>query len=219
MSHELRTPLNAILGYADLLSIGVRGSITGEQHEDLERIRRSGQHLLALINDVLNYAKVDAGRVEYRLTSVPLAPEIAALEALIGPQLRTRALEYVHAECSPTLAVRADRDKLRQIVLNLLGNSVKYTPRGGRIEVRCELADADRVAIRVRDSGVGIATEKLATIFDPFVQVGRSFSRPADGVGLGLSISRDLARGMGGELSVASEVGRGSEFTLTLPRG
>ena len=216
MSHELRTPLNAILGYADLLSFGVRGSVTTDQHEDLDRIKRSGQHLLSLINDILNYAKVEAGRVEYCLTSVALQAELADLESLIRPHLRARTLSYEHVACAPTLLARADRDKLRQIVLNLLGNSVKYTPAGGRIEVRCE-EDGDRVAIRVRDTGIGIPADKLATIFDPFVQVDRSLNRPAEGVGLGLAISRDLARGMGGDLTATSALGRGSEFTLVLP--
>ncbi len=221
MSHELRTPLNAILGYADLLTMGVRGAISAPQQEDLDRIVRSGQHLLALINDVLNYAKVEAGRVEYNMSAVPVQATLVELETLVLPQLRARSLTYTHTSCTADLAVRADPDKLRQVLINLLGNSIKYTEPGGRVEVSCEPvdhADGPRVAIHIRDTGVGIPPEKMDTIFDPFVQVDRTLNRPAEGVGLGLAISRDLARGMGGDLSATSVLGKGSTFTVTLPR-
>ena len=226
MSHELRTPLNAVTGYTDLLTMGIRGEITPEQREDLGRIKRSGEHLLRLINDILQFAKLEAGQLEFRPTDVPLAAALAELETLVAPQVRARGLTYEFEPCAgkgEPLVVRADRDKLQQIVINLLSNAIKATEPGGMIGLACAAAEPTAgggrwVTIRVRDSGVGIPREKLETIFDPFVQIDRKLNRPSDGVGLGLAISRDLARGMGGDLTVESEVGVGSTFTLTLPR-
>jgi signal transduction histidine kinase len=217
MSHELRTPLNAIGGYAELLELGIRGPVTPQQVEDLRRIRVNQQHLLGLINSVLNYAKLEAGRVEYDLVEVPLGVAVAAVEALVAPQLRARGLTYDFPGCDPALAARADPEKLRQVVLNLLSNAAKFTAVGGRVTVTCEAAGADAVAVRVADTGVGIAPDQLARVFDPFVQVGRRLASNAEGIGLGLAISRDLARGMGGELTAESTPGAGSTFTLTLP--
>jgi PAS domain S-box-containing protein len=216
MSHELRTPLNAIGGYAELLELGIRGPVAAEQVEDLRRIRVNQQHLLGLINSVLNYAKLEAGRVEYDMADVPLGVAVAAVEALVAPQLRARGLTYDFPGCDPALAARADPEKLRQVVLNLLSNAAKFTAVGGRITVTCESAGAGAVAVRVADTGVGVAPDQLARVFDPFVQVGRRLASNAEGVGLGLAISRDLARGMGGDLTAESTPGVGSTFTLTL---
>jgi len=226
MSHELRTPLNAVTGYTDLLTMGIRGEITPEQREDLGRIKRSGDHLLRLINDILQFAKLEAGQLEFRPADVPLASTLAELETLVAPQVRARGLTYEFAPCEPSdgsLVVRADRDKLQQIVLNLLSNAIKATDAGGTIRLECLWSERGPAsgrwaAVRVRDSGIGIPREKREMIFDPFVQVDRKLNRPSDGVGLGLAISRDLARGMGGDLTVESEVGAGSTFTLVLPR-
>ncbi len=193
MSHELRTPLNAIGGYAELLAMGVRGPLNAEQAQDIARIRRSQQHLLTLINDVLNFAKVDAGQTEYRLTAVPVD------EAL-------RDTEFL-----------ADPEKLQQIVLNLLGNAVKFTEPGGSITLSSEFA-GQCIEIKVADTGPGIPPEKLDRIFDPFVQAERRLNQPVQGVGLGLAISQDLAEAMAGKITVESEVGEGSTFTLSLPR-
>jgi PAS domain S-box-containing protein len=217
MSHELRTPLNAIGGYAELLEMGIRGPITEQQREDLARIRRSQQHLLGLINDVLNFAKLDAGSVRFDLTDVPLADAVAAAESMVAPQMAAKNLRFVLPSCENVPAVRADAEKLRQVLLNLLGNAVKFTDRGGEIAVTCE-AGPTAVRLAVRDTGIGIPAEKLEAIFEPFVQVDRHLSRPNEGVGLGLAISRELARGMGGELTAESVEGTGSTFTLTLPR-
>jgi signal transduction histidine kinase len=217
MSHELRTPLNAIGGYAQLLDLGVYGPLTPDQRDAVTRVERSQAHLLTLINDVLSFARLDAGQVQYAIDDVPLHEALAELEALVAPQVQATRLRFVYAACDPALAVRADRDKLRQIVLNLLANAIKYTPPGGVVAVACEAA-ATCVRVRVSDTGTGIPAERLGRIFDPFVQGGRALNRPEEGVGLGLTISRDLARGMGGELEVASEVGRGSVFTVVLPR-
>ncbi|HWE43847.1 MAG TPA: HAMP domain-containing sensor histidine kinase [Gemmatimonadaceae bacterium] len=216
MSHELRTPLNAIGGYAELIEMGVRGPITDEQRADLRRIQQSQRHLLGLINQVLNYTRVDTGTVSYDMTDVPVREALAAAEALIVPQLRARELQYTLGACAASVVVHADRDKLQQILLNLLTNAIKFTKPGGELRVACA-AHGDTVAISVEDTGIGIAADKLASVFEPFVQVDAKLTRAHEGVGLGLAISRDLARGMGGDLSVRSEVGRGSTFTLTLP--
>ncbi|HEX2716347.1 MAG TPA: ATP-binding protein [Gemmatimonadaceae bacterium] len=218
MSHELRTPLNAIGGYAELMEMGLRGPVTDAQREDLRRIQQSQTHLLGLINEVLNYTRIETGTVRYHVADVPVAALIASSEALVMPQLRAKGLDYEFGGCDPMLTVRADPEKLRQVVLNLLGNAIKFTDRGGRIAVACRAAD-DVVFVDVADTGIGIPSEKLDVIFDPFVQVNPALTRIQEGVGLGLAISRDLARGMGGDLTVASTVGQGSTFTLAIPRG
>ncbi|HVE78106.1 MAG TPA: ATP-binding protein, partial [Gemmatimonadaceae bacterium] len=220
MSHELRTPLNAIGGYAELIELGIRGPVTEQQREDLARIQRSQCALLGLINEVLNYARLETGAVTYDLADVLVAEAVGAAEVLVSPQLRAKGLGYGWAGGDPGLAVRADRDKLQQILLNLLSNAIKFTNARpglpGRVEVSCEAVDG-RVLIRVHDTGVGIPTDKLGAVFEPFVQVDARLTRTTEGTGLGLAISRDLARGMGGELTAESEVGVGSTFTLTLP--
>ena len=219
MSHELRTPLNAIGGYAQLLELGIHGPVTDAQRDALARLGRSQAHLLRLINDVLSFAKVDAGQVQYAVEDVPLEECLAGIEPMVAPQVRTKGLTFTcRAGGEPPLVARADPDKLRQVVLNVIANAIKFTPTGGLVEVECG-ADEDRVQIRVRDTGVGIPAERLPHIFEPFVQGERALNRPHDGVGLGLAISRDLALGMGGELTVESRVGEGSVFTIWLPRG
>lgn len=217
MSHELRTPLNAIGGYVDLLDMGVRGPVADAQRADLARIRYNQQHLLALINDILNFARLEAGRVTFDLVEVPVAGALASVEGLIGSQASAAGLTYSSGDCSSHLAVRADRDKLEQILLNLVSNAVKFTDPPGSIEVTCE-EHQDVVHIRVRDTGVGIPAEMHEKIFDPFVQVDSRLIRSHEGTGLGLAISRDLARGMGGDLAVDSKPGVGSTFILSLPR-
>ena len=217
MSHELRTPLNAIGGYAQLLSLGVRGPVSPEQQLDLERIDRSQRHLLSLINDILNFAKIEAGHVAFDIRPVSLGQVLQSVEPLVMPQLRARGIRYSDAALECETTVRVDEEKTRQIMLNLLSNAIKFTPSGGAIRVTCEVSEGD-VRVTVADSGVGIAAEKLDAIFEPFVQLERNFSSTHEGTGLGLSISRDLARRMGGDLSVASTLGQGAAFTLTLPR-
>ena len=217
MSHELRTPLNAICGYAELMEMGLRGPMTGPQLEDLRRIQQSQRHLLGLINQVLNYTRVESGGVRYEITDVPVHAALDAAETFIIPQVRARDLRYVLVHCEPTLAVRADAEKLQQILLNLLTNAIKFTEAGGELRVACE-ERGDMLAVMVTDTGIGIAADKLASVFEPFVQVDAKLTRKHDGVGLGLAISRDLARGMGGDLAAESVPGVGSTFTLTLPR-
>jgi len=217
MSHELRTPLNAIGGYAELLALGVRGSLNADQAQDIARIRRSQKHLLTLINDVLNFAKVDAGQTEYRLTAVPVDDALKDTESMIAPQVLAKGLRYSYKGAGRTEAVLADPEKMQQIVLNLLSNAVKFTEGGGSISVSAT-ARGNCIEIAVSDTGVGIPEEKLDKVFDPFVQAGRQLNQPAQGVGLGLAISRDLARAMNGDIALDSDVGKGSTFTLTLPR-
>jgi signal transduction histidine kinase len=217
MSHELRTPLNAIAGYVELLEMGLRGSVTDAQRDDLRRIHQNQRLLLGLINDVLNFAKLESGHVEFDMNNVPVHESLNAMEGLVMPQLLARSLHYEYVPVDPSLTVVADREKLQQIVLNLLANAIKYTASNGKIELGATDA-GDSVLIHVRDSGRGIPTEKLERIFAPFVRVDTGYSRPTEGTGLGLAISRDLARAMGGDLTVESRLGAGSTFTLELPK-
>jgi PAS domain S-box-containing protein len=217
MSHELRTPLNAIGGYAELLELGIHGPVTEAQRDVLSRIQRSQHHLLSLINNVLNLVKLDTHHVRYDLATVSLATALEFVAEATGPQLQTKHLRYETSACARELAVRADPEKLRQILLNLLSNAIKFTDDGGAVAIACS-ADRSAVRIHVKDTGIGIAAEQHEKIFEPFVQVDRRFNRPMEGTGLGLAISRELARGMGGELTVESRLGEGSTFTLSLPR-
>ena len=217
MSHELRTPLNAIGGYAELLELGIHGPVTDAQRDVLSRIQRSQHHLLSLINNVLNLVKLETHHVRYDLSTVSFASVLAFVSEATGPQLQAKHLRFDAEGCPRELAVRADPEKLRQILLNLLSNAIKFTDDGGAIAITCT-ADRHVVRIHVKDSGIGIAAEQQEKIFEPFVQVDRRLNRPMEGTGLGLAISRELARGMGGELTVDSTVGEGSTFTLSLPR-
>jgi PAS domain S-box-containing protein len=215
MSHELRTPLNAIGGYAELMEIGIRGPVTEQQRADLHRIQQSQRHLLGLINEVLNYAKLETGTVHFDIGEVRMRDALAGAEALVAPQARAKELSLTVVPCDPAIAVQADGEKLRQVLANLLSNAVKFTDGGGRIDLSCA-ASHDLVHVHVRDTGIGIPADQLERIFEPFVQVRADLTRTSEGTGLGLAISRDLARGMGGDLSVRSAPGAGSTFTLTL---
>jgi PAS domain S-box-containing protein len=218
MSHELRTPINATLGYAGLIEMGIGGQLSEQQVEYLGRIRRSQERLLRIINDLLNYSRVEAHKVEYDVAPVHLHEVVDTVLPLVVPQAQTKGITLTYGGCPDNLVALADRQRLEQILLNLLSNAVKFTPGGGYIRVDCRGADSV-IAIDVKDSGPGIAHEHHATIFEPFVQVGRSLTSGHEGTGLGLAISRDLARAMGGEIEVRSELGRGAMFTVTLPRG
>ena len=216
MSHELRTPLNAIDGYAELMELGIRGPVTDEQRLDLARIRKSQKHLLGLINGVLNYSRVEAGAVRYAVEDVIVDEVLATCEALIAPQMRAKRLILQYTECDPGLRIRADGEKVQQIVLNLLTNALKFTDPGGRVELGCTSSGTE-VHVHVADTGRGIAVDQFGRVFEPFVQVDSQLTRTQEGVGLGLAISRDLARGMGGDITVQSTPRVGSTFTLTLP--
>ena len=216
MSHELRTPLNAIGGYAQLMEEGISGPITDKQREYLKRVRRSQEHLESLINDVLDFAKLEAGRLDFEFTTFALGEGLSAVVALVEPQALAKRLRFELVGGDPALTVHADRDKVLQVVLNLVSNALKFTPSGGRIALDWE-AKGDHALIHVTDSGTGIPADKLDAVFEPFVQVDRNTQGASHGTGLGLTISRDLARRMGGDLVAESTPGAGSRFTLTLP--
>jgi signal transduction histidine kinase len=216
MSHELRTPLNAIAGYAELLELGMRGPISEQQHEAIKRIRRSEQHLLGIVNDILMFAKTETGRIPLTLEDTAVATVLESVRFLIHPMLIANDVRFVQEGCERNLAVVADYDRLNQILLNILSNAVKFSRRGGEVRVKCEVVE-HLVAIHVEDDAHGIAEDKLEQIFEPFVQLSSGLTRTAEGSGLGLSISRELARLMGGDVTVESTLGKGSVFTVTLP--
>jgi PAS domain S-box-containing protein len=217
LSHELRTPLNAIGGYTELLALGVRGPVNDAQKQDLERIRQSQQHLLILVNDLLNYTRLEGGGIAYRFESVPLGDALDNMEAMIRPQAEAKDLSFEVTSCPPDTAVLADAARLQQILLNLVSNAVKFTPAGGRVSVSCT-STGEQLVLRVSDTGPGIPASERETIFEPFTQPGRSYTSPQEGVGLGLAISRDLARALGGDLKVSSTAQAGATFELTLQR-
>ena len=217
MSHELRTPLNAIGGFAELLSMEIHGPITDQQKEDLIRITSSQRHLLGIINDILNFSRIEAGRIEYNIIRIKLAETIDSVVQMVHPLAAAKRIELITEECPPDIAGNGDPAKTEQILINLLSNAVAFTENGGTISIGCGFAEGG-VWIRVKDTGIGIPTDKQESIFEPFVQVGRSLTTSHRGTGLGLSISRDLARGMNGDLTVESKVGHGSAFTLWLPK-
>jgi PAS domain S-box-containing protein len=215
MSHELRTPLNAIGGYTELLEVGVAGDVSQPQREYLVRIRAAQQHLLSLINDLLNYSRIEAGQVSYEIGPVAIKPMLQRVCELIEVQAQAKGLALSVRECADDVVGVADRVKVEQILLNLLSNAIKFTPRHGSITLACGQM-GKKVFIEVADTGPGIPLDKQTAIFEPFVQLGRSLTHVQEGVGLGLAISRDLARAMQGDLSLESRPGEGSRFTLTL---
>ena len=221
MGLELRTPLNAIGGYLQLFEMGIYGALTAEQREALMHIDRSQRHVLRLVNDMMDLVRLEMGHLEYAITAVPIAEIVSDLQTMIEPQMRTRAIAFRVRDCGDCV-VLADRAKLVQVLLNLLSNAVKFTPIGGEIRLDCPTRRdgtyRQRSAfIRVSDTGGGIPRDMQDAVFEPFVQVDTSSDGRAAGAGLGLTISRNLARGMKGTLRVRSEPGRGSSFTLTLP--
>ena len=215
MSHELRTPLNAIGGYTELLQLQVAGPVNEAQHGYLTRIQRAQMHLLGLISDVLDFAKIEAGREELHALDVVVRDAVAEAEALISPQIGKR-LQRINEGGPADAVVVADPEKMRQILVNLLSNAVKFTPDGGTVRYGWTAGERN-VRVYVRDTGIGIAPDDLETIFDPFVQVHPSTTSSRQGTGLGLSIARELARNMNGDIRVTSQLGSGSEFVLELP--
>jgi signal transduction histidine kinase len=218
MSHELRTPLNAIGGFTELIADEIYGPVLPRQREALVRIKRAQELLLGLINAVLNFAKVQAGRVPLHLSAFDVEGALDDVRPLVLPQLLGKQVAFSvrPPEGSPITAF-ADREKVQQIVLNLLSNATKFTPRGGRVELGWSTTGS-AVRVTVADTGVGIPAERLADVFEPFVQLGSDRTTVGQGTGLGLAISRELARSMDGELIAESTVDVGSIFTLLLPR-
>jgi PAS domain S-box-containing protein len=217
MSHELRTPLNAIGGYVDLLDMGVHGPLEEAQRSALARITVNQRHLLTLINDILSFARLEANGIQLHCRWLPAMEILSSVESLVAPQAEAKGISYTVESCPPDLGFHADAERVRQILLNLVGNAIKFTPAGGRVTLSC-VAEGDWTLVRVRDNGIGIAADEQERIFDPFQQLGRRLNQPQDGVGLGLAISRDLAQAMAGDLTVDSAPGEGSTFTLRLAR-
>ena len=218
MSHELRTPLNAIGGFAELIDLGIQGPVTEDQHVALARIMANQKHLLMLITEILNFVRIESGRMEYRLGEVHLAPAVAEVAGMLSGVVADRGLTVEGPPPNPDAVAWADPDRVRQIMMNLIMNAVKYAgEKRGTITLTTAVA-GDTVTACVADTGPGISPEKLESIFEPFVQLTAGLADRRGGVGLGLAISRDLARAKGGELSVQSTLGKGCLFTLTLPR-
>jgi signal transduction histidine kinase len=217
MSHELRTPLNAIGGYVDLLDMGIYGPLNERQEGALTRIGINQRHLLALIQDILAFARLEAGQVAFDLETLDASEVLQSIDPLVGPLAQLKGIRYRVVPCDTPLHFVGDPERVRQILVNLIGNAVKFTPQGGAIRLVCS-AQGDLVRIAVADTGPGIPPEKQEAIFHPFVQVERRLDRPQEGIGLGLAISSDLATAMGGRLEVESAPGEGSTFTLLLPR-
>jgi len=198
--------------------MGIRGPVNEAQKADLDRINRSQAHLLGIINDILKFAKLESGQIEMKVEEFPIDEALRAAEELLRPQVDEKSIRYEYVRGNRNVTVRSDRDRFQQIILNLLANAVKFTPEEGTITVSWE-ERGEQVLTHVTDTGLGIAADQIERIFDPFVQVDASTTRKSEGVGLGLAISRELARQMGGDVIVTSRPGHGSRFTLVLPRG
>jgi signal transduction histidine kinase len=216
MSHELRTPLNAISGYAQLLELGVSGPLTEKQADAVDRIRSNQQHLLTLIDDVLSFAKIETASIPVKSQPVPLCEAIDSLDVVLRPDLVRQEVTLRWPGCDKTLAVKGDPVKLRQMLLNVIGNAIKFTPPQGRIELST-LRSGDRVFIRIEDTGIGIPADLIGRVFEPFFQVQTGTTRQYPGVGLGLAIARDFARAMGGDITMKSTLGKGCAVTIELP--
>jgi signal transduction histidine kinase len=220
LSHDLRTPVHAILGYISNLDDGVRGEVLPAQRDDLERMRRASQHLLALIDDLLEYATLQRGELWLAPARVRLSHLVAELEMLSRPQMNAKGIVFEGGSCERCeTVVWADPRRVTQVLTNLLTNAIKFTPPYGCITVTCaQCVGEPLVQVRVTDTGPGIPAEHAEAIFKPYVRLDGDPPGAQRGVGLGLAISRDLARAMGGDLTVASTPGAGATFTLTLPR-
>lgn len=217
MSHELRTPLNAIGGYVDLLDMGLRGPVTREQHADFARLKASQKHLSLLITEILNFARLASEGVSFSVADIKARDAMLSAVDLVEPLFEQAAIVFDGITGDPEVVVRADPGKVTQILVNLIGNAIKFTSAGGHVSAEC-VAAGDTVLLRISDTGIGLPEAKREDIFEPFVQLKEALSRREGGVGLGLAISRDLARAMKGDLTVESTEGVGSCFTLTLPR-
>lgn len=216
LSHEFRTPLHAVSGYLEILEQNIHGDLTEDQRRDVERIHQAQEHLMTLVNMILDFAKLEGGLIELSMAEMPVEETLRGAEALVAPQFAKKSIAYTHHRGEPSITVFADREKVQQILLNLLANAMRFTPSGGAVDLDWRVED-DALLVRVRDTGPGIPDEKKEQIFEPFVQLRAPGSVPSGGTGLGLAISRDLARAMGGDVRVTSAVGVGSVFTLLLP--
>jgi len=216
LSHEFRTPLHAVSGYLEILQQNIHGGLNAEQRRDVGRIHQAQEHLLALVNMILDFAKLEGGPIELSMSEIPIEETLRGAEAMVAPQFAKKGVSYTHRRGDPSLTAFADREKVQQILVNLLANGVKFTPAGGAVELDWRIEN-ESLFVRVRDTGCGIPPDKIEQIFEPFVQLRAPGSVPGGGTGLGLPISRDLARAMGGDVTATSTLGAGSVFTLKLP--
>jgi signal transduction histidine kinase len=217
MSHELRTPLNAIIGFSEVLGERLFGELTAKQAEYIGDIHASGQHLLSLINDILDLSKIEAGRLELSLATFDLGAAIDGALVLMEERATHRGVTLVKELDAGLGAIVGDERKVKQVLLNLLANAVKFTPAGGAVTLRARAA-GDGVVIAVADTGVGIAPQDQGIIFEEFRQAESDYTRTQEGTGLGLALARRLVELHHGRIWVESEVGRGSTFRFTLPR-
>jgi signal transduction histidine kinase len=217
MSHELRTPLNAIGGYIDLLDMGLRGPVTERQHADFVRVKTNQQHLVLLITEILHFVQVGSGRVTYSVTDVSAREAMQYAIELIEPLFAQKSISFDGISGDASIVARADRARVTQILVNLLSNAIKFTAPGGHVGAGCAAED-ETVTMSISDTGIGIPAEKHEAIFEPFIQLKETLVGRESGVGLGLAISRDLARAMKGDLTVQSAEGKGARFILSLPR-
>jgi signal transduction histidine kinase len=215
MSHELRTPLNCIIGFTQLIHDGKVGPVSSDHKEYLGDILTSSQHLLQLINDILDNAKIESGRMEVLVTTFPVTGVIHELTQNLAPIMSTKGLKLIRDIPDDLPPITTDRRKLLQILLNLASNAVKFTERG-EIRFQCR-ATSEALQIAVSDTGIGINAKDMDLLFQPFSQIDGGLQRRQEGTGLGLHLSQNLARLLGGVISVESEYGKGSTFTLTLP--
>jgi signal transduction histidine kinase len=216
MSHELRTPLNAIIGFSEVLIERLFGEVNEKQADYLNDIHSSGKHLLTLINDILDLSKIEAGRMELEPSTFELASALANAMTLVRERAQRHSIA-LGQQVDPKLSeIVADERKFKQILLNLLSNAVKFTPDGGRVDVLARREDSNAV-ISVHDTGVGIAPEDQATVFEEFRQVGRDYTKKQEGTGLGLTLTKKFVELHGGRIWLESEPGKGSTFTFTIP--
>lgn len=216
LSHEFRTPLHAVSGYLEILQQNIHGVLTSDQRRDVERIHQAQEHLMTLVNTILDFAKLEGGPIELAMAEIPVEETLRSVETMVAPQFAKKAISYTHHQGDGSVTVFADREKVQQIALNLLANAMRFTPSGGSVDLDWRIED-DSLLVSVRDTGCGIPAEKTEQIFEPFVQLRTPGSLPGGGTGLGLAISRDLARAMGGDVLVKSRLGHGSTFTIALP--
>ena len=226
MSHEIRTPINAIIGYAELLEMGISGPVNEAQLGQLERLRVSGRHLIGLVDQLLDFARIESGTLRFGRDAEPAEVAVETALTVVRPQAERKRVELTAACGSGGVRYLGDAQRVQQILVNLLSNAIKFTAQGGRASLTCAVRDgvppgrahAGRwVCVQVEDTGTGIAREQMERVFEPFVQVESGYTRRHEGAGLGLAISRRLARSMGGEVTAESEPGTGSRFTLWLP--
>jgi len=216
MSHELRTPLNAIIGFSEVLSERMFGELNDKQADYLKDIHESGKHLLSLINDILDLSKIEAGRMDLEISTFDLPSALSNAMVLVRERAQRHGIDLTLEVDKDLGAFRADERKFKQMVLNLLSNAVKFTPDGGRVSVAAK-KDTTRVEIAVKDTGIGIAPEDHAAVFEEFKQVGRDYTKKAEGTGLGLALTKRFVELHGGDIRLESALGTGSTFTISLP--